>query len=186
VIVSVRKEKRMTKDDLLGIFRTCHNNCKLVYASMVLFGHEDMAKFFTAWDAKLNLPKPYPDSEILPLLYDREVLKHAFVQLYDTVHRTALTDLFEMTKDYCKETGQEAVLQQQPWYQFWRILRNCFSHDFVFTFTQYDRERLPVTWDNLTLDSFREGTQLTHGEFPREKIWVFLRQIELFIEKNLA
>ena len=96
----------MTKDNLLDIFRTCRNNCKLVYASTVLFGHEDIAHFFTTWNEKLDLPKPYPDSEILPLLYDREVLKHAFAQLYDIVHITALTALFEMTKDYCGETGQ--------------------------------------------------------------------------------
>jgi hypothetical protein len=176
----------MTKDDLLGIFRTCHNNCKLVYAAMVLFGQEDMAKFFTTWNAKLNIPKPYPDNEILPLLYDRTVLKHAFSQLYDTVHRTALMALFEKTKDYCEKTGQEAILHKQSWYQFWRILRNCFSHDFVFTFSEYDKRKLPVSWDNLTLDLSREGTQLTHVEFPREKIWDFLRDIESFIEKELA
>jgi hypothetical protein len=176
----------MTKDDLLGIFRTCHNNCRLVYAAMILFGHEDMAQFFTAWSAKLDLPKPYPDSEILPLLHDCIVLGGALGQLYDTVHRTALTALFEKTKGYCKETGQEAVLQQQSWYQFWRVLRNCFSHDFVFTFNEYDRKKLPVAWDNLTLDASREGTQLTHGEFPREKIWVFLREVESFIETVLS
>jgi hypothetical protein len=176
----------MTKDNLLGIFRTYHNNCKLVYTAMVLFGHEDMAKFFTIWDAKLDIPKPYPNNEILPLLYDRTVLMHAFGQLYDTVHITALTALFEKTKDYCEKSGQNAILHQQSWYHFWRILRNCFSHDFVFSFTEYDRKKLPVSWDNLRLDLSREGTQLTHGEFPREKIWVFLKEVEAFIEKDLA
>lgn len=176
----------MTKDDLLDIFRTCHNNCKLVYAVIVLFGHKDMAQFFTAWKAKLALPTEYYNSELLPLLYDRQVLKHAFGQLYDTVHRAALTDVFEVTKAYCGSTGQEKILQQQPWYQFWRILRNCLSHDFIFKFRDYDRDKLPVTWDGLTLDETREGTQLTHGEFPREKFWDFLGEVKVFIENNLS
>jgi hypothetical protein len=176
----------MTKTDLLGIFRACHNQCIIVYAATVLFGDEDIPKYFTTLDAILNIPKRYPDNEILPLLYDRTALKHSFIELNDTVHRTALTTLYEKTRSYCEKTGQTSILHKQPWYRFWRILRNCFSHDFIFLFSEFDKKKLPITWGNLTLDLSREGTQLTHGEFPREKIWDLLNEVKLFIEKDLA
>ncbi len=176
----------MTKDDLLGMFRTSHNNCKLVYASMLLFAHEDMASFYTGWASSLDVPKPHDEKEILALLHDRGVLKHAFDQLYDTVHRAALTELFEITKCYCQDTNQDKQLSAQPWYQFWRILRNCFSHDFTFHFRDYDRKQLPITWSGVTLDSSLEGQNLTQGAFPREKVLEFLDEVREFIEKDLA
>lgn len=175
----------MTKKDLLGIFRTCHNNCKLVYATMVLFGHEDMADFYTRWSASLNLSKPYDEIDILALLHDRNILKRAIGQLYDTVHRSALKELFEITELYCKETNQQTVLTAQPWYQFWRILRNCFSHDFRFHFNKYDKSQLPVSWSGVTLDMSLEGKNLTHGAFPREKMLKFLEEMREFVDKKL-
>ena len=176
----------MTKDELLGIFRTCHNNCKLVYVSMIILSHEDMPKFFDEFHKKLDIPKPYIDMDLLPLLYDRNVLKIAISQLYDTVHIAALRDLFEQIKNYCSETGQEAILQKQPWYQFWRISRNCFSHDFKFQFLDYDKKKLPFSWGGFTIEESLEGTKLTHGQFPREKLLDFLQKINIFIEKELA
>jgi len=176
----------MTKDDLIGMFRTAHNNCKLVYATLVLFGHEDVAKFYERWSASLNVPKPYDETELLALLHDRDVLKHACGQLYDTVHRAALTDMFEMTKTYCQETDQDAILTKQPWYQFWRIIRNCFSHDFRFQFREYDKKQLPVTWGGVTLDLTLEGKPLTQGTMSREKILALLDDVKSFVERDLA
>jgi hypothetical protein len=176
----------MTKDDLVGMFRTAHNNCKLVYATLVLFGHEDMAAFYAQWSASLRILKPYDEAELLALLHDRDILKHACGQLYDTVHRTALTEMFEMTKAYCQETSQDAILTAQPWYQFWRIIRNCFSHDFRFTFRDYDKKQLPITWSGVTLDLSLEAKPLTQGTLPRQKLLALLDEVKTFVEKGLA
>lgn len=176
----------MTKDDLIGMFRTAHNNCKLVFATLVLFGHEDMAEFYARWSASLNIPKPYDEAELLALLRDRNVLKHACDQLYDTVYRTALTDMFEMTRAYCRETNQEAILTKQPWYQFWRIIRNCLSHDFKFQFRENDKKYLPVTWEGVTLDLSLAAKPLTHGTMSREKILVLLDDVKSFVESDLV
>jgi len=175
----------MTKDELIGMFHTAHNNCKLVYASIVLFSHDEIASFYENWSNSLNIPQPYDEKELLLILNNRTILKHAYNQLYDSVHRSALVELFEMTKAYCKETKQEEILTRQSWYQFWRILRNCFSHSFKFEFREYDKKQLPVSWSNITLDISLEGKNLTHGTLSREDLLKFLDEIKKFIEKNL-
>lgn len=176
----------MTKDELLGIFRTSENNCKLVYASLVLFGHEDMPAFYAKWTAALEFPRPFDEKEVVALLQDRNVSKIAFSQLYDTVHRAAVKELFEITKHYCELTSQTALLTAQPWYQFWRVLRNCFSHDFRFRFTEYDRKKLPVSWRTIAIDETMEGKQLTHGVLSREQILGLVGDVRVFVEAKLA
>ncbi len=176
----------MTKEDLLGMYRTSHNNCKLVYAAMLLFLYEDIPPFYTKLSAAIKVPNPYDQKEIIALLHDRPILKLALGQLYDTVYRAAIKELFEITKSYCKDTNQGQVFSAQPWYQFWRILRNCFSHDFTFHFRDYDRKQLPVTWSGVTLDVSLEGQFITHGAFSRENILELLDEVRDFIEKDLA
>ncbi|WP_457418775.1 hypothetical protein [Roseateles sp. P5_E7] len=61
-----------------------------------------------------------------------EAVKIATEDFYMLAYRSALTDLFPLTKLYCQETGQLDMLKAQPWFSFWRILRNCFAHDLVF------------------------------------------------------
>ncbi len=176
----------MTKDELVGIFRTSQNNCKLVYASLVLFAHEDMPAIYAQWSAALNIPRPFDEKEVVALLQDRNVSKIAFSELYDTVHRAALKELFEITKHYCESTAQTNLLTAQPWYQFWRVLRNCFSHNFRFRFDEYDRKKLPVSWKTITIDQTMEGKQLTHGVLSREQLLGFIDDVRVFVETKLA
>lgn len=176
----------MTKDELLGIFRTSQNNCKLVYASLVLFAHEDMPAIYAQWSAALSILRPFDEKDVNALLQDRNVSKIAFSELYDTVHRSALKELFEVTKYYCESTDQMDLLRAQLWYQFWRILRNCLSHDFRFRFTEHDRKKLPVSWQTVTIDEKMEGKQLTHGVLSREQLLGFINDIQGFIDAHLA
>jgi len=176
----------MNKAELVGTFRTAINNCKLVYASMLLFSHDDMPKIYRQLSDAIDIPRPYDEIEIISLLTDRDVSKIAFSELYDTVHRAALKELFEITKYYCEFTGQLKIIQSQGWYQFWRVLRNCLSHDFKLQFNEYDLKKLPVSWGKLTIDMAMEGKNLTHGNFSRQDIVAFLTEVSDFIEKELA
>ena len=176
----------MTKDELIGIFRTSHNNCKLVYASIIMFAHDDMLSIYKEWSAALDIPRAFDETEIIALLHDKNVSKIAFSELYDTVHRAALKELFEVTKHYCETTNQEKLLKAQSWYQFWRVLRNCLSHDFKFSFNDYDKKKLPVTWGSITIDTSMEGKSLTHGVLSREQLLVFLDDVRKFVETNLV
>lgn len=151
-----------------------------------MFSHEDMASIYAEWSSALDIPRPFDEADILALLNDREVSKIAFGALYDTVHRAAFKELFEVTKDYCEQTGQLSSLQSQSWYQFWRIIRNCFSHDFKFHFNDYDLSKLPVSWRSVTIDQNFEGKSLTHGDISREDLLNFLTEVSEFIENNLT
>ena len=173
----------MVKDDLIGIYRTALNNCKLTYASMVLWAHDDMPSVFEAFYEKLEIPKPFPD--LLPILRDPKVLKISCEELYDATHRAAIKEMFEITKHYCETTSQFPQLKAQPWYQFWRILRNCFSHDLLFRFNAYDLKQLPLTWAGTTLDAGLEGKHLTHGRMSRDKIRELLETAAQFVEHDL-
>lgn len=176
----------MTKDELLGIFRTSQNNCKLVYAAIVLFAHEDMPSIYAQWSSALSIPRPFDEKEVVALLNDRNVSKIAFSELYDTVHRAALKELFEITKHYCDTTGQMDLLMAQPWYQFWRIVRNCLSHDFRFRFRDHDRKMLPVSWRAVTIEESMEGKPLTHGVLSREQLLAFIEEVRGFVDAQLA
>ena len=176
----------MTKHDLIGIFRTAVNNCKLVYASIMLFSHEDMSSFYKEWSSALDIPRAFDEDEIIALLSDREISKKAFSELYDTVHRAAFKELFEITKDYCQATEQLSLLQGKSWYQFWRVIRNCLSHDFKFHFNTYDLTKIPVHWGTITIDASMEGKSLTHGDISREELLSFLEEVLDFITNDLA
>lgn len=151
---------------------------------MVLFAYDDTYPFFEVLYGKLQIPKPFPD--LLPLLRDQSVLKIALSELYDTVHRAALKELFEITKAYCEERGQLSLMQAQPWYEFWRIIRNSFSHDMRLNFNSYDKSVLPVFWSGVMLDLSLEGKPLTHGRFSREKLQELLNEACAFVEKHVA
>ena len=162
----------MTKVELLGIYQTALNNCKLAYASIVLWSHEDMPDAFEALYFKLDIPKPYVD--LMELLRNRNALKIASENLYDSAHRAALNELLGLTKAYCQATGQLETLKRQAWFQIWNIVRNCFSHNMRFNFNSNEFKQLPVTWDGVTIEASMNGQHLTHGTLSREKLFELL------------
>lgn len=178
-------KQTMTKSDLLGIFRTAKNNYRLVYVLILLSSQEKMkSDFIEIYQGLDKSLKPVDD--ILPLLFDEKVLKKALMELQMTIHRAALKELFETMRNYCDKSSQSALLTSQPWYQFWRLIRNCFSHNFKFRFNKYDKTVLPVTWSGITIAESMEGQSLTIGQFSIHKLWSLIGEAEDFIDKQLA
>jgi hypothetical protein len=119
------------------------NHIQLTYASLVLWSYPDTPAFFEELYGKMEgIPKPFPD--VVALVHDQVAMRIASEELYDSAHRSALKDLFPLTKLYCHETNQLDRLKAQPWFQFSRILRNCFAHDMVFNFNKDEKPLLPV------------------------------------------
>ena len=175
----------MTKDHLLGLYRTKLNHIQLTYASMVLWAYPDTPKFFEELHAEMNgFPKPFPN--LLALLNNDTVMRIACEELYDSAHRSAIKELFPLTKLYCRNTGQLQALKSQPWFQFWRILRNCWSHDMTFNFNPDEKAVLPITWSGVTLDISMNGQQLTHGRCSRDKLRELLETAQTYVSQNLA
>ena len=172
----------MTKSELLGVYQTAENHIQLTYASMVFWCYPDSPLIFkTLYEAMSTIPKPFPHIETF--LTNEPAMRIACEEIYDSAHRAAIKELLPLTKTYCHETGQLDSLKSQPWFQFWRILRNCFAHDMVFNFNEAEKALLPVTWSGVTIDLSINNKHLTHGKCSREKLRELLKASRTFIEE---
>lgn len=175
----------MTKVHLLGLYQTKLNHIQLTYASLVLWSYPDTPKFFDSLHAELTgIPKFFPN--VSALLHDQTAMRIACEELYDSAHRAAVKELFPLTKLYCHQTGQLHLLKAQPWFQFWRILRNCWAHDMTFNFNPDERALLPITWAGVTIDLSMNGKPLTHGRCSREKVRELIETAQVYVARDLA
>jgi hypothetical protein len=71
--------------------------------------------------------------------------------------KNLLKEGFRLTQAFCQSTGSEAKMTGQPWYQFARIIVNCFSHDFRLQFRPHDLKQLPVRFFGYTIDASQDG-----------------------------
>ena len=175
----------MTKNHLLGLYLTKLNHIQLTYASLVLWSYPDTPRYFTALQAELKgVPNLYPNLPML--LNDETAMRIACEELYESAHRSAIKELFTLTKLYCHGKGQLQALKAQPWFQFWRIIRNCWSHDMIFNFNPDERALLPVTWSGITIDLSMNGKHLTHGHCSYEKIRELIETAQTYAMQQLA
>lgn len=123
--------------------------------------------------------------EVQRLLHDETVLKIACEDMYMLSYRSALTDLFPLMTSHSHATGQLEKLKAQPWFPFWRILRNSFAHGMIFNFNPAETSILPVSWSGVTLDLALNGKPLTLGKVPYAKMFELLMTAQTFCERDL-
>lgn len=175
----------MTKDELLGVFRTEKNNYRLMYILMALTGQDDvMAEFLYLYQHLDEKVKVIDGIE--PLVLDKKILNIAVEQLHITILRAIVKELFEVMKTYCEISGQIGLLKSQDWYQLWRIIRNSFSHDFHFRFSEHDKKYLPISWKGIEIREDMDGQKMTTGHISYEKIWILTNEAEDFSQNTLA
>ena len=171
--------------DLIGQYRTALNRIQLAYATLVLWSHSDVPGVFDAihdaMDTKLHL---FPD--VKRLVHDEKSMTIAIEDLYMLAYRSALTDLFPSTKAYCHTTGQLDKLKAQPWFTFWRTLRNCFAHEMAFNFNPAERALLPVTWSGVTIDLSMNGKPLTLGNMSYAKMLELVETAQSFLLRDVS
>lgn len=173
------------ESELLGQYRTALNRIQLAYASLVLWSYPDTPGVFDAIHSAMpDHLRLFPDVE--RLVHDETTMKIACEDLYALAYRSALTDLLPLTKTYCHETGQMDKLKAQPWFQFWRILRNCFAHDMKFNFNPAERAMLPITWSEATIDLSMNGQPLKHGQMSYAKMKELIENAQSFLLRDVA
>ena len=171
--------------DLICQYRTALNRIQLAYATLILWNYPDTPDVFDAIHDAMD-PKLHLFPEIKRLIHDEKTMKIACNDLYTLAYRSALTDLFPRTKAYCHATGQTDKLKAQPWFAFWRILRNCFAHEMVFNFNPAERAMLPVTWSGATIDNSMNRKPLTHGQMSYAKMHELIEAAQSFLLRDLA
>jgi hypothetical protein len=171
--------------ELIGQYRTALNRIQLAYATLFLWSYPDTPGVFDAiydaMDPKLHL---FP--EVKHLVHDEKTMKIACEDLYMLAYRSALTDLFPLTTAYCHTTGQSEKLKTQPWFAFWRILRNCFAHEMVFNFNTAERAMLPVRWSEVTIDASMNRQPLKHGQMSYAKMRELIETAQSFLLHDVA
>lgn len=175
----------MTKEELIGIFRTVKNNYRLIYVLIVQASQDDVMTDFIYLYQNLEDRVKVIDG-IEPLLLDKKVLEIAVDQLHLTIHRSAVKELFEAVKAYCKNTNQITLLQSKEWYQVWRIIRNCFSHDYHFRFSNHDKKFLPLLWNGIEFRKDMDGKKITTRHLSYETVWALIDTVELFVVNELT
>lgn len=175
----------MTKNDLLGILRTYKNNYRLTYVLITISSQDDMMIDFLHLYHTID-PELKVIDGIEPLILDKNVLKIAVNQFHKTILRAIVKELFEVIKNYCKKTNQVDLLYSQGWYQVWRIIRNCLSHDFRFCFNKYDKQILPVSWNGIEIKEYMDGNKMTLSHFSFQNLWSLIIEVEVFIQNELA
>ena len=84
--------------------------------------------------------------------------------LFNISLQIPLVRAFELIKEYCKITKQTKVLKEQEWYFVAWAIRNCFSHDFNLKIYGKELEKLPYTWQEITITREMLGTTLKYSD----------------------
>jgi hypothetical protein len=99
--------------------------------------------------------------------------------------RAIIKESFELIKDYCHDTGQNAIFKDEPWYQFARMIRNCLSHNFKFEFNRYDHGLLPVSWNGRTITIDMDSHHLKLDFFGYVETWELFMEYDQFVKNRL-
>ena len=175
----------MDKAALVSQLENAKNNYVLGLAAISLFGS----------------PETYPILQKKQAAFGRYTVQFAqVVHMFQNVSdrditirefltsqiRALIKESFEMIKDYCDDTEQNAVFKGEPWHQFARMIRNCLSHNFKFEFNKYDRGLLPVSWGKQTITIDMDGQHLKLDFFGYVETWELFQEYEQFVKNRLT
>lgn len=112
----------------------------------------------------------------------RRSIQEEFFKMLLRIH---LKESFEALKDYCKASGQTNLFKQQGWYNFLRIIRNCFSHNFLIQYNRKDKQLLPICWNGRSLTIQMDGQPLTASILSIDGILELHKEMRSFVADSL-
>lgn len=172
----------LTRPDLISILEAHANTLRLASVYRILARGSDLAAQFK------TIVAAQPSAAFEPsvaLLEDRLHLVHCVDQLYLITVRAAVTESFELTKDYCTSTNQQAEFQRQQWYAVFRLIRNCLNHNFRLQFRQVDAKNLPAKWRGVEITQSHEGQALSQAILPPQAAIEWLEELDRFVSNVL-
>lgn len=118
-------------------------------------------------------------------LKDDHLMKMALDGLEASILKSTTVDTIEAVRKYCERTNQTKILTTQDWYQFFRMVRNCFSHDNIWNFNDYDRKILPITYGGKTIEESMDGTEIRWEFYNAHIAWRLFEDVKEFVDKQL-
>jgi hypothetical protein len=174
----------MNKENLVNQLTHTKNNYIMGLAAFSLFNSRQAEPLLKSHLAAFGeyVVKFDQVAELLQNEKDRPIALNEFLKM---LMRSLIKESFEQIKDYCENTEQYAAFKAEPWYEFARLIRNFLSHNCIFEFNKYDRERLPITWKKLTLTEDLHGKSLDIASFSHVQTWELFLEFEDFVKNRL-
>lgn len=89
---------------------------------------------------------------------DNQLIRDALVLTISKVISTA----FEALRDYTNDTSQKDEFEKQSWYNYAYHLRNCFSHNYLFDFSQCNhKKKFPASFKGKVIEPSLHGKEVT-------------------------
>ena len=174
----------VTKNKLLGVLESHADNIRLVNIVRVLARKGNLNESFSVAIGEDGIKKD-AFHKSLHLLANVDKLTHTTEELYKTVIRAAVTESFELSRDYCEKNNQQELFETQPWFQVFRLLRNALNHNFMFEFRKFDKTLLPCRWNSITIDISLDNKELSLNVLPVTAALEWLECLEEFITNEL-
>ena len=95
--------------------------------------------------------------------------------------RTLIVNSYELIKAYCERTGQMALLTAQPWYQFFRTVRNTISHDLHFDIPRRkDGSFIESEWNGRKITAALDATAMPIAFLGYDGMYEMYLELEQF------
>ncbi len=168
----------LSRPDLLETLHAQADSLRLANVFRVIAVGGDLKSVFESVVGDKLGEMSFPIREMLA---DEKRVRYVSHQLSHLVLRTAVTQAFELTRRYCRNTNQVELLKAQPWFHLIRLVRNAFDHDFHFDFGEKDLPLFPASWGNVTLTADLQGVEITHQHFSTQDAIAWLNELEQFV-----
>ena len=178
-------ELQMRKVELCSQLENARNNFVLGLAANSLFVSQDALPILKRSHAQFGA-FTVEFAQVAELLRERGDREIALKEFLKVQMRALVKEIFEVIKEYCVATGQAEQFKSLPFYEFSRIIRNCLSHNFKFTFYKNDKKLLPVKWRSKEINLGMEGAELELGFFGLPEAWELFLDFQNFVEERLT
>jgi len=134
---------------------------------------------------RITIPNP---SYLIRKYSDDEVLNTDGLNILRLGHRNALSQYFEKIRQYCRSERSAGVrLSSTAWYDFVRVVRNSFSHDFHLNDRLLATKPIQLRFSDraVTLNKRHQAKEIDFGILPMRYIVELLDMMQMFVEKEL-
>jgi hypothetical protein len=162
------------KTNLLLHLESERNACKLGLAMLVLVRHEPSMEYLASQAlgiAQTTIIANPTDSAVERFTYEKittfanhvdTVSGAPAMEFTKSVFRSLFNVSYESVKSYCEDTNQMPKFTSQPWYQFFRSIRNSLTHDFYFSLSRDKQGALIESeWNGRSILAAMDGQPLT-------------------------
>jgi hypothetical protein len=108
---------------------------------------------------------------------DKESMLNEFIKM---LYRYFVQETIIVVEDYCQRSGQNNLLQQQPWYPFARAIKCSLVSGFTFNMDSIANDSMPIKWREKQITEDMRGESLLSTFFDFDDAWDLVEEIRSF------